>query len=55
MRDQARYAQNGSVATVVGRAIVVTVVVKTVVSGTARGSAAQGCVTRKAVRLGEHF
>ena len=32
MRDQARYAQNGSVATVVERAIVVTVVVRTVVS-----------------------
>jgi len=41
-RDQARYAQDGSVATVVGRAIVVTVV-RTVVSGAVRGIAAHGC------------
>ena len=32
-RDQARYAQNGFVATVAGRAIVVRVVVGTVVPG----------------------
>ena len=51
MRDQARYAQNGSVATVVGRALVVTVVVRTVVPVAVRGIAARGCGTRKAIRL----
>jgi hypothetical protein len=52
-RDQARYAQNGSVATVVGRAIVVTVVVRTVVPGAVRDSAAEGRGFRNAIRLGK--